>query len=395
MKLKTTLNSIITITLLQSSAWGATCNNKLDSYFESLPHWLNQSAGVTDLHKSCVAHSMNAFAGWAQSFGYEEDGKKGVFVHCSEESNDNYTRTSIPQCQTEAYINTTLNSYMNVSDCLGVNFENLYPIIAAESGFYHNAFSPSGKDFGFGQVTDPAIHDVNLSWNRFVNEMKDSQKQSCKNLIDFIEKENLQPVDEDYHCTLTRAPQNPLLNVIYTGMHYRLISSYMEMHSEETFMRSRMEEFLGPYFTPERYQKVKDILTILSYNLGHEGTVMAFEEFFLEKKYKLEQMILDRKELTGELAEINFALMELANSELRAQKDELLAQLNQMDEKIKEFRHPRIFNGDESTPESFGKFIVDKRISYYLKILRRRVNYISKKDRANVCPTDSILHIVE
>lgn len=391
MKLKTTL--LIFTFLVQSAVQAALCSHELDDHFEGLPGWLNQESDLKGFDKSCVKHSMNAFSGWAQSMGYQEDGKKGVFIYCSEEANDDYRRSSIPQCQTESYINATLNSYMNAADCLGVNFESLYPIIAAESGFYHNAFSPSGKDFGFGQVTDPAIHDVNLSWYRFIDEMKDSTKKSCQNIISFIEENDLRPVDESYHCELSRAPDNPLLNVIYTGMHYRLITSYMNMYSERTHLKSRLENYLGKNYSHKAYRKIRDVLTILSYNLGHDGTVMAFEEFFLERNWYLNKVLQEKKELSTELAKVNFALMEFPTAELRAQKEELLMEMEKINSRLAWAQNPERFNGDDSTPGSFGEYIVDKKVSYYLKILRRRVNYISKKDHAGVCPTENIFHI--
>jgi hypothetical protein len=390
-KLKTTL--LIFTFLVQATAQAALCSNELDDHFEGLPSWLNQESDLKGFDKSCVMHSMNAFSGWAQSMGFEEDGKKGVFINCSEEANDDYRRSSIPQCQTDAYINTTLNSYMNIADCLEVDFESLYPIIAAESGFYHNAFSPTGKDFGFGQVTDPAIHDVNLSWYRFLDEMKDSTKKSCQNIISFIEENDLRPVDENYHCELTRAPDNPLLNVIYTGMHYRLITSYMDGYSQRTHLKSRLENYLGKNYSLSVYHKIRDVLTILSYNLGHDGTVMAFEEFLLERNWYLNKTLLEKKELSTEMAKVNFALMELPTEDLKAKKAKLLNEMAQINSRLDWVRSPDRFNGDDSTPGSFGEYIVEKKISYYLKILRRRVNYISKKDRAGVCPTESIFHI--
>ena len=372
-----------------TQSFSLNCSNELDEYFNSLPSWLS---GKSDslVSRKCVEISMNIFGSWAQALGIDENGKRGVFIYCEE---GKMKRSSLPQCQTESYMNTTLNTYNSVSDCLGLNIRNLYPIIATESGFYHNSISLSSMDFGWGQVTAPAIGDVNLSWDYFVDEMKGSNKQSCKNLISFMEERDLQPVEEDFDCNLTSAPKNPVLNALYTGFHYRLVSSYMENYARSESFRARIENFLRENFTMERYEKIKSILVILSYNLGFDGAMMAIEEFLLEKEFEIEQLISEREEISTSLAQVNIKLMETDSRDLRRQKLSLLVSLTKMDQEISKRRNPKLFSGEE-IKNSFGSYLVEKGISRYLKTLLRRLNYVAQKDHGNLCQFQDVFQVL-
>lgn len=363
------------------------CSNQLDSYFSALPSWLSQDQASFGLDKSCVSHSMNAFRGWAQALGHDDSGEEGVFIYCSEETSH---KSSLPQCQTKAYLNTSLNTYNNITDCLDINIKDLYPIIAAESGFYHNSLSMIEADFGYGQVTAPAISDVNTSWYQFLDQMKGNSKQSCKNIIKFVEDNDLRPVETDYRCGLTAAPKNPLLNAIYTGIHYKIISGYMETYSLKNNFQTRIENFLGRDFTPARFEKIKSNLTILSYNMGHIGATTALEEFLLEKESRKETLIEERNEIQKELAKINFRLIRGTHANLEQQKKKKVEELSKINTQVKYETGIHVFNGDE-TLGSFGDFLIKRGLSYYLKVLARRINYIGLKDKQGLCPTKDFL----
>lgn len=366
------------------------CTDELTETFDQFPEWLSEDYAGVAFDESCIRYSMNAFAGWAQSLGYPENGKKGVFVYCSE---DSFRRSSIPQCQTKSYINATLNSYSKVTSCLGINPDELFPIVASESGFYHNAYSPSGKDFGMGQVTDPAIHDVNSNWDRYVDEIKNSDKESCQKLIELIEVKDLAPVESDFHCTLTQAPANPLLNALYTGMHYRNVQSYTVGWAERVNLRGRIETYLGQNFTDRRYKNILAVLNMLSYNLGFNAMIMTFEEYLKEKEYYLGTLLDQRREISRELAETNFALMEMVTEDLKSKKKEILERLNKVEIDINYLRDPSRFDGDYKTDHSFGKYLVDREISFYLRLLQNRMEYIARKDKRGLCPAQKVIHI--
>jgi|GEM_PF-3300453 len=382
--LKATL--LCSVTIVNTMA-APKCSNELDSYFSSLPTWLSENQASFGLDKSCVSLSMNAFGGWAQALGHDDSGKEGVFIYCSEETS---SKSSLPQCQTKAYLNTSLNTYNGITDCLDINIKDLYPIIAAESGFYHNSLSMIEADFGFGQVTDPAISDVNDNWYRFLDQMKESSKQSCQNIIKFIEQRDLQPVDSDFRCELTAAPKNPLLNALYTGIHYKIITGYMEAYSQRNNFQARVENFLGKDFTLGRFEKIKSNLIILSYNMGHIGATTALEEFLLEKESRKQVLTKEKSLLQRELAKINFRLMGGPGAKLEDLKNERLAELSKINIQIKNETGFHVFNGDD-TSGSFGEYLTKRNLSSYLKILARRVKYIGLKDKQGLCPTKDFL----
>ncbi len=370
------------------------CSTSLNNSLFQLPDWLKLDRQNIKLETSCIQHSMNVFKGWAQSFDYDME-TEGFFLYCSQNDEN---RKNIPQCQTPLYLNTIGNSYDNVVDCLGLDSEDLYPIIATESGFYHNAFSQRGVDIGFGQITDPAIGDVTQQWYPYIDEIKDSSRKSCQNIINFIEEFDIMPVEDNYHCNLTKAPENPMLNALYTGIHYRIIKGYMDTYFTTTNILPRLQDFMGPEYNKEREDKIKRILTILSYNLGHEAMKVAIDEFLLEKEFEIDSTKKEIRIIKTKIAKIKFALLKADQSEDNYQnyQEELNALKKQklvLDEKIAKIRSASTFNGDPDTPNSFGKFLVERKISYYLRALYNRMNYIGKKDRHGVCPTEDFLHL--
>ncbi len=387
----TTPKRIVFLSILSIAQLNAApkCSNTLEPFFSELPQWLSGGQQQFGLDMSCVKHSMNAFRSWAQTLGFDESGKKGLFIYCSEE---NFRKSSLPQCQTDSYMNVTLNTFNNVTDCLGINSEDLYPIVAAESGFYHNSISVSDADFGFGQVTNPAISDVNDQWYKLIGELKENPKSSCQNIISYIEENNIQPVEDDYKCTLTEAPKNPLLNALYSGLHFKTIAGYMDGYEKRNPLKARIEGLLGPNFSIERYEAVKSVLNVLSYNMGHFGATTAFEEFLLEKEYDLKNLKRERVEVSTKLAKINFQLFSKDDRSLSARKEQILIEMEEIDNKIRDIQRPQIFNGDD-TINSFGEYIVQRKLSFYLKVLNRRIKYVAIKDKSKLCPTTKFLHV--
>ncbi len=383
------VKNLILATLLAPQVYAQTCTESLSSNLELLPDYIKGERENVTLDTSCIAHSMNVFRGWAQSFNYGEG--EGFFLYCED---DTEKRQNTPQCQTPLYMNTIGNSFDLVVDCLGLDAEDLYPIISTESGFYHNAFSQTGTDIGFGQITDPAVTDVTHQWYNYMDEVKGADKKSCQKIMDFVESYNLTPVEDNLHCNLTKAPENPMLNALYTGIHYRIIKGYMNTYFSETNILSRFQEYVGPYYTKEREEKFKRILTILSYNLGHEGMKLAIDEYLLQEEFKLDELLKEKRKVSKEIAKIKFEMMRslVGDFDLSVSYKELFGKAQFLEQKILEQRAPTKFNGDP-TPKSLGEFLVSRKISYYLRALNDRMQYIAKKDKNNLCPTQNFLHL--
>ncbi|MCR9203004.1 MAG: hypothetical protein NXH75_00390, partial [Halobacteriovoraceae bacterium] len=170
---------------------------------------------------------------------------------------------------------------------------------------------------------------------------------------------------------------------------YKLITSYMDGYEEQSNFKGRVENYLGDSFSPEIYKKLQELLVILSYNKGHNGTVMAIEEFLLMKEHDVDVLKKEREEVSTELARVNLKLLSKPSRKLNKKKISLLVEMKRMDSKLKRLKSPKIFNGDD-TPGSFGEFIVERGISHYLKVLIRRVKYISLRDSENQCHFEDI-----
>ncbi len=370
------------------------CQNTIDDQLENMPVWMKEEARTPlKLPKTCIQKSMNAFRGWAQSLGHDESKNEGLFIFCSEEE---IKKSPLPQCQSQTYMNVTTNVYNTVVDCLGIKSDYFYPIVATESGFYHNSISYKELDFGFGQVTHPAIIDVNASWYTYLQKMGSSNKKSCKNILSFIKNEDITPVEDDYRCNLTKAPKNPLLNALYSGLHFKIISGYLEDHIKETNLQKRVEILLGENFTLDRFEEIKSILLMLSYNLGHIGMTLAFDDYLKEQMGHLEKFHKEKRKLSKELALINFQLRKESDQNKRASlfevKEKAKAALEKQEWTIKWLREPQRFYGDNS-PYSFGLFLTKTNRSHYLKILHRRVKYLSQFDKENQCPSTKLFQL--
>jgi hypothetical protein len=366
------------------------CSEELSLKMSLLPSWMTVSREDSKLDQSCIQHSMNIFKSWAQSFDFAAD--DGYFLYCSDSNQE--LRKNIPQCQTPLYLNTIGNSFDLVVDCLDLEPEDLYPIISTESGFYHNAFSRKGTDIGFGQITDPAILDVTHAWYPELDLIKSNPKKSCQKIATFVEEFNILPVENDYHCNLTKVPVNPLLNAVYTGLHYKIIKGYMEQYFQSTDILSRLQQVMGNQFNKERESKIKRILTILSYNIGHNALREAFEEFLLSIEFELEKIREQMRSVSTEMAQLRFSLAK-GPSNPQALHEQLNRKKQEKAELLKlenELQNPKYFsaNLDEGT---FGSFLVKRKISYYLRALYNRMQSISQKDRFKLCPTQDFVQV--
>lgn len=393
------LNSLISILYFSLCGLGAVninaaeiCRDTLGQELNKLPTWMKEESHFPlGLPKSCIKRSMNVFRSWAQTLGHDPKKNEGLFIFCQE---DSYQKTPIPQCQTDAYMNATTNSYNAVTDCLGIEDEDFYPIISAESGYYHNAISFTEADFGFGQVTHPAIIDVNATWYGHLEEMKNSKKRSCQRILDFIQAKDITPVEDDYRCNLTKTPKNPLLNALYAGLHFKMITSYLEDHIKQTHLQSKVENLLGKNFTLDRFKKVKSLLLMLSYNMGHGGMTQAFEDYLKEQMVLLEGFQKEKRELTRELAVLNFRLRKSGGEpSVLKKKESLIKELQELDWTIAWVRDPKRLYADQSA-YSFGEYLSKTNRSHYLKILNRRVEYLSKFDKEKECPSSELFHIL-
>lgn len=155
-------------------------------------------------------------------------------------------------CVTETYVNSVYNAMIDVADCFNVPMKELLPKLFNESGLHINSLG-GGFDAGVGQLTSGALkQDVFERFNGeeknpsgfewYVNEMKKSDKASCKRIVAVpvaytfnipkgqklcsTEAAATDPTcykvwDSSNRCEFIAPPANPLRNVLTMAMLYR------------------------------------------------------------------------------------------------------------------------------------------------------------------------------
>jgi hypothetical protein len=194
--------------------------------------------------RECVSFIMQNFIGL--------DSPSGAIARCSTDKNKNSTLTTgyKPACVTDNYVNAVYNSLADVTDCLNINMKELLPKLYNESGLHVNTLG-GGYDAGVGQLTVSALREVYMRYNGipknptslewYMREIAKSPKESCKRIVKqksaytvavpkgkkfcaYGDPENAncyQPWIADHRCTVISTPDNPLRNILYTGIFYR------------------------------------------------------------------------------------------------------------------------------------------------------------------------------
>ncbi len=153
-------------------------------------------------------------------------------------------------CVTETYVNSVYNSMVDVAECFNIPMKELLPKLFNESGLHINSLG-GGFDAGVGQLTSGALkQDVFERYNGqdnnpsgfkwYVNEMKKSDKPSCKRItavtkaytfnipkgMKLCASEDTDPTcfkvwDSANRCQFMSVPENPLRNILTMAMLYR------------------------------------------------------------------------------------------------------------------------------------------------------------------------------
>lgn len=278
--MKNLLINLLIITFGITNVNAIECTNRLSSRLFQLPKWMMTKPEQTKLHSQCIKESMKAFSGWTSYLTRKRKSQgrptPGHYLYCEEGIKN---RSNSAPCRSEDYINITHNSYNLVLDCLDLKSDDLLPIIAVESGFHMNAVSIFGVDIGVGQLTPPAIQDVNTNWDNY-SLVLNSEKNSCQQIISFLNNRNVTlPIEDKLECSLTRLPENPLLNILYTGLFYKTIKMYLSNFYSSTDILQKLENLKGRKLKDLEMYEITKKLATLTYNLGIVGTMNAFTEY--------------------------------------------------------------------------------------------------------------------
>lgn len=172
----------------------------------------------------CILYSM-------KSFMYSPRRNSIAYSYCSDDKGTP-PRGKRTACLTKDYVNSIYNAYVDVMDCLAIPQTDLIPKLLNESGFHANTLG-YGMDAGVGQLTGDAIKSVlqmgkfgsvNQSYLKYyVKEMEKSKKDSCDRVLSNMSLVSAVSPKQDQRCSLIALPENPLRNILYTGIFYRYI----------------------------------------------------------------------------------------------------------------------------------------------------------------------------
>lgn len=214
-------------------------------------------------------------------------------------------------CVSENLVNATYNSYVDVMDCLNLNPKLFFPKISQESGFLVNAYG-AGKDGGIGQFTKSAIDAVNIGFKSYLDEIEKaaSTKPSCARIMAYKSLLTKAPSSPAQRCSMIGLPENPLRNILYTGMFNRMqmdgFSGIKFIAGQDFIQRDSQlipvnnderDEFEGmskAYKFKESLEELgiknpnmhifKEIIALAGYNMGSPTALRLFSKYLSKRK---------------------------------------------------------------------------------------------------------------
>lgn len=224
-------------------------------------------------------------------------------------------------CVTKDYINVTYNSFQDVSECLNISQKELLPKFFNESGLHVNAYG-AGRDAGVGQLTGPAIKVTKSVLSKYLEEMQKSDKASCQRILKVVSAiEDIDPSPRQ-RCNLMALPENPLRNLVYTGIFYKenvkLIAGIFyeagvdkvrlangEIKNLNYTNEDQLGGILGKKEAQDKLKKlglkkvnmheIKNMLVALAYNSGPETTVNKFVDYLDERLFAKSKEVTAKK----------------------------------------------------------------------------------------------------
>ena len=189
--------------------------------------------------RKCMAFALNSYPGVtdkAQAINYKKS-KQSSMGRCSSGANSvpdldkkgSHIKHNVP-CVSKNFVNLTYNTYADVSACLNLDPKELFPKLYNESGFFMNSLGAE-MDGGIGQLTKLAIDQVNAIYPSYIEQMMKSAEQkpngACARIMNY--RHLLTPVKSDVQqrCSLMWPNENPLRNLVYTGILSKYNSKYV------------------------------------------------------------------------------------------------------------------------------------------------------------------------
>ncbi len=220
-------------------------------------------------------------------------------------------------CVTSEYAYSTYNAFVDVMDCLAIPQRELLPKIWNESQFHVNIYG-KGDDAGIGQLTGDAIQEVTkpkyadrdlLEIEYYKKEMEKADKPSCNRILAEKSAWKIVGSSPSVRCGLLTPESNPLRNILYTGIFYRVITSritgiyyragkefirtpggYIERReSENTPLMGSInelhiiEKMQTAGIENPNMDYLKQVLVSLAFNAGSSQAMKLFDNFLKSK----------------------------------------------------------------------------------------------------------------
>ncbi len=245
-------------------------------------------------------------------------------------------------CVTPEYSYTVYHAFNDVADCMGINGRKLLPKLWNESGFHINALG-GGFDGGVGQLTKSALDEVlskpfadddRTALEIYKNQAYYSEKPSCKRLLEYEGSYDVVSTLPENRCSIMSTPANPVRNLVYMGIFYKLNERFVEGRMATTGMKDKLMQ-LGLQEPDMEY--FKDVIVTLSFNAGR-GTAFSMVDNFLKARL-VEGRSLQRAELdflANSIEPVRKLRYEPKN-ETEAQRDKRIAILSE----ARELAHQR------------------------------------------------------
>lgn len=302
-------------------------------------------------------------------------------------------------CVTSEYAYSIYNAIQDMADCFDIKSRKLLPKLWNESGFHINTLG-GGMDAGVGQLTRSAIDEVlsqpfaddeKTALELFHAQAKRSPKASCQRLVN--QEKAFEAVNSDVtqRCSIMSVPENPIRNVVYLGVFYKLNERATATRIRSTKMQEKIEE-LG--LKNPNMEYFKDAIVTLSFNAGR-GSAFSLVETYLKSK------LIHQKKLTAkDLDFLNNSIDDIKNlrrepkDETDHQRVQRLAKLNAAQENAHTMSLPaflRLMHGLQSDFEVDPSKKIINGAPGYLTFVGERQKKYDKELGEGVCTQSSFL----
>lgn len=298
----------------------ATCNNQNNYLEDDIARLLSGSSisAAIDgsqkeiIRKACVQRSLDTYPNL-----------RNAFKSCG--PNDSTPRNQAAKaCVSKNYVDLTANSFNAVAECLGDYVSGnpdtkkeaalaVFSLATLESGLHTNAMSPTGAG-GIGQLTQPAIADVNSRLKVIRDHLAKSNNPLCNRVLQDVMKTPMKEGRSQSCDRVGLSKDNPLKNMIYTFAYQGSQRKYLE----ETALKSRIfSGVISSELSASERERLGSSIAIWSHNTGPGGMKVPLTALMTEY-LQARKSIKTAADVDTFLRDLQLALVKYPHSANRA-----------------------------------------------------------------------------